>query len=79
MTREELSELIDNFISGENLERWAWDDFISVKHKNEKLENVRLEVLNIEREYPPTKSGWCSEEGITALSNISSRLQQEDW
>ena len=80
MTRIELIELFEYFLgSGSGGDPWAWDDFISLKSKHSLVEGVRHEALEIGRLYPPTKRGWCSDEGFIKLEDILRRLRSEKW
>jgi len=58
--------------------QWDWDDFISVRQKDEYLENIRTICDNIPLEYPPDKTGhYANDEGLNKLHAIVKELREE--
>ncbi len=77
MTPTEASDLIRRFVSG-NVGPWEWDDFISVKHKDPRVEAARQEAAETYEVYPATTPNhWCSEAGFQALLAIADGLEAE--
>lgn len=80
MTRNEIIKTIDEFIDGSSGDAWTWDDFVSVRYSNKKVESVRQEIIEIDRLYPATEMGWwCSADGLKALEALSMKLKSETW
>jgi len=79
MKRVELIQIIENFLHDLGDDEWAWNDFISSPKNPEKVEQVRLEILDLEEAYPPNKNGWCSELGLEKINMIVERLKKESW
>ena len=78
MTRNELIKVIEGFLQDTG-EAWAWDDFTSSPRHQRKIEEVRLEILSIERENPALERGWCSDSGLKKLEKLVERLKGEEW
>ena len=79
MRRDEIIEILDDFTNDKG-GRWDWDNFISIRLRNVEAEEVRIEVLKIEEEFPPSQKGqWCSQEGVEKLKNLAARLSREYW
>jgi hypothetical protein len=58
--------------------KWDWDDFISIPTCYPDLEAVQEFCVNIAREHPPEKGGWCSAEGIGELRRKIDELERSD-
>jgi hypothetical protein len=77
MTKEEVAETIEAFLSGTG-GQWDWDDFISVRQKNDYLENIRSICANLPLEYPPDKKGhYANDEGLKILKEMIKELRDE--
>ena len=79
LANSEIASLIDEFLSdGEPADPWAWDDFTTVRKKDPHIEQIRREILSIEKEFPANKSGyWCSKEGFIELKRLADRLRNQ--
>ena len=68
VTRAEAAHYIEDFINGTG-GRWDWDDFISLRIKNDaELEAIRHRCARLPAEFPPVKPGtYCSDAGIELL------------
>ena len=76
MTNEEVAEIIEAFLNGTG-GQWDWDDFISVRQKDEYLDNIRTICDNIPLEYPPDKAGhYTNDEGLKKLYAIVKELRE---
>lgn len=74
ITKKEVAEIIQAFLDGTG-GQWDWDDFISVKQKDEYLENIRKICDNIPLEYPSDKAGhYANDEGLKKLQAIVKEL-----
>ena len=75
ISRSELAETLDNFLSGRG-GRWDWDDFISVKLDDPELDEIRRICAELPERYPPGREGvYCSHEGLDVLRSILERLR----
>lgn len=80
VTRNEIIETIYDFLDGTSNDAWAWSDFLDTQFSDKKIEDVRLEIIQISQSYPATQDGWwCSAEGLEALKVIVKRLESQDW
>ena len=76
MTKEEVAEIIEAFLNGTG-GQWDWDDFISVRQKDDYLENIRTICDNLPLEYPPDKAGhYANDEGLKKLQTIVKELRE---
>lgn len=74
----EIADIIDNFISPDCQNPWAWDDFTSIKSKDPRVEEIKQDIFAIENKHPPKKTGmWCSEEGVVDLSALAKELRKQ--
>ena len=72
---DEAAEIIESFVDGSG-STWDWDDFTSIKYRNETLEQVRKRCIGVANDYRPDEPGrWCSDEGITVLRKIAADLR----
>lgn len=75
MKKEQVVEVLENFVNGKG-EDWDWDDFISVRLKDPKLEEIRRRCLNLDKEFPPVKPGqYCNDGGIKVLLEYITQLK----
>lgn len=76
MKREELAKLIRSFIDG-SIDKWGWDDFISIPQKDDEMESIRQECAALPELYPPFKPGhYCGPEGLVRLEAIATALER---
>ena len=76
LTARKIAEIIEAFISDTGGE-WDWDDFVSVRLKNKKLEEVRKKCAELPQKYPPKEKGqYCCDEGVDILRNIVIELRE---
>lgn len=78
MTRNDIIKVIEDFLQDTG-EAWAWDDFTSSSKNHQSVEEVRLEILSIERANPALEQGWCSDSGLKKLDSLVERLKSEEW
>ncbi len=79
-TKEEIAELIERFINGEDvLKFYEWDDFVSVRLRDPLLEKIRRRCSEIEKEFPvPGKEGlFVNEEGMKVLRAYVKELREK--
>jgi hypothetical protein len=73
-TREEVAEIIDQFLKGTGADT-DWDDFVSVRIADPELEEIRKRFLMIDEEYPPTnKYSYCNDQGAEILKDYVKQL-----
>lgn len=80
-SKADAADAIDAFIDG-TCGPYDWDDFLHHALDNRALPEVRQaarQCLDVERDYPPQRkyneTGWCSEEGIEKMRDISRQLR----
>jgi hypothetical protein len=72
--RLEVAALIRRFLDG-SAGKWEWDDFISVRQRDEHIEAIRQAILEIETNFPrDTPNKWCSDAGMLKLQALASAL-----
>ena len=71
----EVADLIDRFLRGE-VGPYEWDDFISIRSRDPRIERVRRECLEIPDRYP-TESGYCNDAGVARLRELASSLRAQ--
>ena len=78
-TLSEAADLIEKFASNsEELGAWDWENFIAVKHSDERVEDARQEVFSIRQSHPPIggQGGWCSNRGTQRLKELAKELRR---
>jgi len=74
MTRDEVAICIRRFLDGTG-GNWDWDDFISIKLDDPRLDRVRRTCGELPDRYPPTVRGhYCSDEGLGVLRDLLKQL-----
>jgi hypothetical protein len=74
ITKGELARLINSFLDG-SCGKWDWDDFTSVRQHDPEIEKLRLRLINMRDEYPPSNpTEYCSEEGRRVMAAIAESL-----
>lgn len=76
MTRLQVADLIESFVSG-TCGIWEWDDFISVIQADVEIERVRLICTSLPDRFSPrdTKQ-YCSDEGVRELLKCAKTLRE---
>lgn len=75
VSREDVEKYIEDFLSGKG-GPWDWDDFISIRIKNNpELERIRLICARLSDQYPPDQGGYCNSEGMKVLGQILDELR----
>lgn len=73
--RVQIADLVRRFIQG-NVESYEWDDFISIPHKDQELEELRVACVRLPKDYPPAdRRHYCSQAGLAKLEGLVSRLE----
>lgn len=75
--KKEIATLIKSFVDGTTNNKWAWDDFVSIRQRDPEIESIRQRILKIDKDYPPTKPNeYCNDEGARALLAIAESLEK---
>jgi uncharacterized protein YutD len=78
MTRAEAADVIDRFVHDDNIGKWEWDDFTcSGVYKDELINLVVQECIEIYDKYPAEGCGYCSEQGTARLLKLRDELQKD--
>jgi hypothetical protein len=73
-TREEVAEIIDQFLNGTGSDT-DWDDFICVPIDDSELDEIRKRCLTLDEEFPPTKKyTYCNDQGAEILKEYVKQL-----
>ena len=74
-TKGEIAQVIDDFLWEGG--RWDWDDFISVRIKDDpEFDAIRIRCAELPDFYPPVRPGsYCSDDGIRVLESILKDLR----
>lgn len=70
----EIAAMIENFANGTS-GKWDWDDFISVRYSNERIEAARTACLRVAHDFPGGATQWCNHEGLERLRAIAAQLR----
>ena len=74
-TREEVAELIGDFLNGRGCP-WDWDDFISTRIDDPELDDIRRLSGELPDLYPPEQKGlYCGERGLQVLADLRNKLR----
>jgi len=72
---EDAAAIIEAFIDGKS-GLWDWDDFTSIKKKDEFLESVRRRCLSVRDEYPTKNAGaYCDAQGLEIMRGLVRELR----
>jgi hypothetical protein len=75
MSDLDVAEVIEGFVDG-TLGPWDWDDFISVRVRDPRLDGVRLRCAMLGATHPAAEeSRYCSDEGRAVLREIIASLR----
>lgn len=78
MTASEVALVIDRFVSGQS-GGWEWDDFISIRIGDTRLNAIRSRCAQLPEEFPPARAGWyCGEEGLEVMRQFVRELRRLD-
>jgi hypothetical protein len=76
-TTDEVITEITKFLTGVGGAH-DWDDCISIRIKDKRLDAVRIECSDLPDNYPPEKkSHYCNDEGLKRLEEILHDLKTE--
>ena len=75
MDGAEVALLIRRFVGG-TLGVWEWDDFVSVRLSDAKIDRIRMAALEVHQKYPPTQRGeYCNLDGTRALLELADEAE----
>jgi hypothetical protein len=73
----EVIETIEDFLAGTGGDL-DWDDFTSIRVRDQRLDSLRIECAELPTKYPPAKAGhYCNEEGLNRLKEIVAELKAD--
>ncbi len=76
-SRSEVIEEIEKFLNGKG-GAYDWDDFVTLRIRDSKLDAIRIECCELRDKYPPEgKRQYCSDEGLARLRQILNQLRME--
>lgn len=74
---EDAASVIEAFVDGRS-EKWAWDEFTSIKKKDPFLESVRVRCLSVYDNFPAREAGcYCSSEGFGILRGLAKEVREK--
>jgi hypothetical protein len=74
-TTEEVIREITNFLN-EIGGAYDWDDFLTIPIRDQRLNAIRIECLDLRDKYPPGSCRqYCSDAGLERLKQILADLQ----
>jgi hypothetical protein len=75
MNPTDLADLIERFLRGTGSD-WEWDDFISVRQRDQQCERIRERCAILPSEFPsPDPRRYCNDEGLAVLKSIADELR----
>ncbi|MES2309452.1 MAG: hypothetical protein V4507_11400 [Verrucomicrobiota bacterium] len=75
-TIPEVIDILERFVSNK-LGNWEWDDFISIRQKDEFVDALRLWAGDLHDDYPAKKGeGYCNPEGIEQIRKVIEGLKK---
>jgi hypothetical protein len=78
--RLSASQVIDEiakFLNGTG-GAYDWDDFVSLKIEDQRLNSIRIECAELPEKYPPGNCRqYCNDEGLKRLEEIVTHLKSE--
>ena len=78
LTKQEVIQVIRQFVNS-TAGPWDWDDCVSVRQSDPKLERIRVRAVAIQVEFPPTELGqYCNEAGLVALRRLANDLADDE-
>lgn len=78
LTRSEATAYIRDFLDGTG-GKWDWDDFISAKTDDPRVDRIRRTCAELPNRYPPTRRDhYCSDEGFGVLRDLLTELTTPD-
>jgi hypothetical protein len=73
MTRADVAKAIEFHLDGAS-GPWDWDDFVSVRIGDARLDTIRERCAQLDREFPPEMPGqYCGLGGVEVLQKFCSR------
>ena len=75
MKYNDIADLLRRFVGGD-VDPYEFDDFISSRKKDDRLEAYRQELLDLPDSYPPDESGgYCNANGTNRILDIANELE----
>src|SRR5215510_208235 len=78
MTRTDVAKVIESHLEGTS-GPWDWDDFVSVRIGDARLDTIRERCAQLDREFPPERPGqYCGLGGVEVLRRFVRELRAPD-
>jgi hypothetical protein len=75
LTPADVAQEIRTFLAG-SAGDWDWDDFLSIRIKDPRLDAIRRRCNSIPDEYPPIGKGYCNEAGRAVLAELADEAER---
>jgi hypothetical protein len=76
MNQKQIADLIERFLKGK-VDEWEWDDFISIRLRDPRLDAIRARCANLPKEFPPNQPGeYCAKVGKDVLKQLADSLRE---
>jgi hypothetical protein len=76
LSSTEIADIIEGFLLKKDA-TWDWDDFISIRLSNPKVEHIRKICAGLPEQFPPNAAGqYCNEDGIEFLRKLLDDLRK---
>jgi hypothetical protein len=78
MTRADVAKAIESHLEGAS-GPWDWDDFVSVRIGDARLDTIRKRCAQLDREFPPERPRqYCALGGVEVLRGFVRELRASD-
>jgi len=72
---QQMADVIDRFIDGTG-GPYEWDDYFGTPYADARIEELRLECLRVQDQYPGKANEYCNAEGVHRLRQIAEALRK---
>ena len=73
-TKAEVADIIEQFLDDSG-DRWAWDDFTSIRIVDPQLDAIRLRCIDL---YDgAAQQGYCGPDGVSEMRRMVEGLRRE--
>ena len=75
VTADQVAATIENFVEGRGA-AWDWDDFLSLRIADPRLEAIRERCSGLPEEFPPHEPGhYCGGGGVRVMRALVRELR----
>jgi hypothetical protein len=77
LTREEVAQILEDFLEGSRGSPYSWDGFtLGMSFEDESLEAIRIRCAGLSEEFPPdNEKKYCNEQGLNVMRDYIRRLR----